>query len=123
MRPRITGVLYQPRTALAIYALLAVLHTWPLASNPAHLSRVDNADYVLNSWAISWVAHQLVRHPRQLFNANIFYPEQRTLAYSEAMIVQGILAMPVRALGGSPVLAFNLVLLAGFALTGWAFWW
>jgi hypothetical protein len=37
------------------------------------------------------------------------------------MIVQGVLAMPVLAAGGSPVLAYNLVLMAGFALTGWAF--
>ena len=76
---------------------------------------------LLNTWAIAWVAHQLPRDPRHLFDANIFYPAHLTLAYSEAMIVQGIMAMPVLALGGSPVLAYNLVLLAGFALTGWAF--
>ncbi len=120
--PTTEYLLYQRRTALAIFALLAIIHTWPLAANPGHLSRIDNADYVLNSWAISWVAHQLPRHPTRLFDANIFYPERRSLAYSEAMIVQGVLAMPVRALGGSAVLAFNLVLLAGLALTSWSFW-
>src|SRR5215470_16919755 len=88
-----------------------------------HLSdRVhDDGDPLLNAWALAWVAHQLPRNPAHLFDANIFYPERRTLAYSEAMIVQGVLAAPVIAAGGSPVLAFNLVLLAGFALTGWAF--
>jgi hypothetical protein len=108
-------------TALGVFVLLACLHTWPMITNPAHLSRTDNGDALLNMWAISWVAHQLPRDPRHLFDANIFYPEPLTLAYSEAMIVQGVLAMPVIAAGGSPVLAFNLVLLAGFALTGWAF--
>jgi len=107
--------------ALAVFLLLACAHTWPLVTNPAHLSRTDNGDALLNMWTIGWVAHQLPRDPRHLFDANIFYPERLTLAYSEAMIVQGILAMPVIAAGGSPVLAFNLVLLAGFALTGWAF--
>jgi hypothetical protein len=107
--------------ALAVFALLAAVHTWPLASNPAHLSRNDNGDTLLNTWAIAWVAHQLPRDPVHLFDANIFYPEPLTLAYSEAMIVQGVLAMPIRALGGSPVLAFNLLLIAGMALTGWAF--
>ena len=38
-------------------------------------------------------------------------------------MVQGLLAAPVLALGGSPVLAYNLVLLAGFVLTGTAFCW
>ncbi|HEX2443187.1 MAG TPA: hypothetical protein VHJ77_04515 [Vicinamibacterales bacterium] len=107
--------------ALGAFALLAVVHTWPLASNPAHLSRNDNGDALLNVWAIAWVAHQLPRDPGHLFDANIFYPERLTLGYSEAMIVQGVLAMPILALGGSPVLAFNLLLMAGMALTGWAF--
>jgi len=72
-------------------------------------------------WAIAWVGHQLPRDPLHLFNANIFYPEPMTLGYSEAMIVQGALAMPIIAAGGSAVLAYSLVLLAGFVLTGWAF--
>jgi hypothetical protein len=110
-----------PRAALGIFALLAVLHTWPLATNPAHLSRNDNADTLLNTWAVAWVAHQLPRHPTQLFNANIFYPERLTLAYSEAMIVQGVMAIPLRAAGASPVLTYNLLLMAGLGLTGWAF--
>ena len=90
--------------------------------DPAHLSRNDNADTQLNEWAIAWVAHQLPRDPVHLFDANIFYPERHTLGYSEAMVVQGVLAMPVLWAGGSPVLAYNLVLIAGFALTGWSFW-
>jgi hypothetical protein len=119
---RARSVVRAPRfVALLVFVVLACLHTWPLITNPAHLSRTDNGDALLNMWAISWVAHQLPRHPAHLFDANIFYPEPLTLAYSEAMIVQGVLAMPVRAAGGSPVLAFNLVLLAGLALTGWAF--
>lgn len=112
----------RPAAALAAFVLLALVHTWPLATNPAHLSRTDNADMVLNAWAIAWVAHQLPRHPLQLFDANIFFPERHTLAYSEAMPVQGGLALPALALGASPVLAYNLVLVAGLALTGWAFW-
>jgi hypothetical protein len=110
-----------PRSAcLALFVCLAVLETWPLASNPGRLSRNDNGDTMLNEWTIAWVAHQAPRAPARLFDANIFYPERRTLAFSEAMIVQGMLAAPVIWLGGSPVLAYNLVLLAGFVLTGWA---
>ena len=107
--------------ALAAFVLLTVVHLWPLASNPAHLSRNDSGDTLLNTWAIAWVAHQLPRDPVHLFNANIFHPERLTLGYSEAMIVQSVLALPILAAGGSPVLAYNLVLMAGFALTGWAF--
>lgn len=107
--------------ALLVFLLLAVVHTWPLARDPVHLSRNDSSDALLNTWTIAWVAHQLPRDPTHLFDANIFSPERHTLGYSEAMIVQGVMALPILAVGGSSTLAYNLVLLAGFALTGWAF--
>ena len=72
-------------------------------------------DALFSVWRLAWFAHQLPRDPAHLFDANIFYPERLTLAYSEAMIVQGVLAIPIVAAGGSAVLAYNLVMLAGFA--------
>jgi hypothetical protein len=74
---------------------------------------------MLNEWAIAWIAHQLPRDPLRLFDANIFHPEKHTLAYSEPLIVQGVLAAPLIWLGASPVLAYNILLLSGLALTGW----
>ena len=110
-----------PRAAsLALFIALAAIETWPLASDPAHLSRNDNGDTMLNEWTLAWVAHQAPRAPLNLYQANIFYPERDTLAYSESMIVQSAMAAPLLWLGASPVLAYNLVLLAGFTLTGWA---
>ena len=73
--------------ALALFAGLAVLHTWPLATAPASLSRNNNDDTILNEWTIAWVAHQAVADPAHLFDANIFYPDRRALAYSEHLIV------------------------------------
>ena len=111
-----------PRIAVfALFVLLAVVHTWPLAQNPGVHSRVDSGDYGLNVWAVDWVAHTLPTDPLHLFDANIFHPARLTLAYSEPLILQGILAIPARWLGLSPVATHNLVLLAGFALSGWAF--
>jgi hypothetical protein len=107
--------------SLPVFVALALVHTWPLGSDLGHLARTDNADASLNIWALNWVATHLVTDPAHVFEANIFYPERRTLAYSEAMLLQGALAAPLVALGAPPVLTFNLLLLAGFALTGWAF--
>jgi hypothetical protein len=75
---------------------------------------------VLNEWTLAWVAHQVPRAPLRLYDANIFAPERGTLAYSESMIVQSAFAAPLLWLGASPVLAYNLVLLAGFTLTAWS---
>jgi hypothetical protein len=112
-----------PRAAFALLALFvaaAVFHTWPLASAPGSLSRHDNADALLNEWALAWVAHQLPRDPLALFHANIFHPERNTLAYSEHLLVQGSLGAPLRAAGLSTTVVHNVVIIAGFALTGWA---
>jgi hypothetical protein len=100
--------------------LLAIIHTWPLATAPGTLSRNDNADAQLNAWALAWIAHQLPRAPAHLFDANIFYPERRTLAFSEPLIVPALMGAPLRWAGASPVLVLNLVMLLGFALTAFA---
>ena len=75
-------------------AVRALLHTWPLATDLAHLTRHDNRDSILNKWTVGWVAHQLSRAPLHLFDGNIFHLERYTLAYSEPMVVQGVMAMP-----------------------------
>ena len=101
----------------AMFLLLGVIHTWPLATDLGGLSRNDNADTMLNAWAISWVAHQVPRNPIRVFDANIFHPHPSTLAYSEPLIVPGLMAIPLRGLGASPVLTYNILLLLGLALT------
>jgi hypothetical protein len=106
--------------AAAICLLLAVIHTWPLAAHPGRLSRNDNGDAQLNEWIMAWVAHQLPRDPAHLFEANIFYPAHDALAFSEPLIVPAVFGAPLAWLGASPVLVYNLVLIAGFALTAFA---
>jgi hypothetical protein len=105
--------------SLALFVGLAILHTWPLASAPATLSRNDTADTVLHEWIMAWVAHQIVANPLHLFDANIFFPERGTLAYSDHLFVQSMMGAPMLWAGASPVLVHNLVLMAGLALTGW----
>ena len=105
---------------LAVCVLLAVIHTWPLARHPGRYSRNDNADTQLNEWILAWVAHQLPRRPLHLFEANIFYPAHDSLAFSEPLIVPALMGAPLSWAGASPVLVYNLLLMAGFALTAFA---
>jgi hypothetical protein len=107
----------------ALFALMAAAHTWPLAAAPGRWSRVDHGDYSLNAWILAWVVHQAPRDPLHLFDANIFHPEPRTLAFSEHLVPQAIVAAPIIWAGGSAVLACNLVILAGFVLSAWSMAW
>jgi hypothetical protein len=106
--------------ASLVFVLLAIVHTWPLVTEPGTLSRNDNGDAQLNEWIIAWIAHQLPRDPLQLFQGNIFYPAKDVIAFSEPLVVPALMVAPALWLGASPVLAMNLLMLLGFALTGLA---
>ncbi len=108
-----------PLASLALFVLLAIAHTWPLATAPGRLSRNDTHDTIHHEWILAWDAHQLATDPLRLFDTNTFYPERDTLAYSDHLIVQAVMAAPLLWAGASPVLAYNLVLIAGLALTAW----
>jgi hypothetical protein len=97
-------------------ALTAVL-TYPQVR---HLSTGvnDAGDPLLNAWALAWIAHQLPQEPAHVFDANIFYPERRTLAYSETLLVPGLMTAPLIWSGAGPILAYNLLFLSGFVLSG-----
>jgi hypothetical protein len=109
--------------AFAFFAALSVFHTWPLASAPTTLSRNDNGDTALNTWAICWIADHVLTDPLRVFEGNIFHPERHTVAFSEPVVVPGLLSVPVRLAGASPVLTYNISLMVGYGLSGLAMFW
>lgn len=111
-----TTVRYFALTTCLFTALTAVM-TYPQV---LHLTDTvhDDGDPLLNAWAIAWVAHQLPRAPARLFDANIFYPERRTLAFSETLLAPAVAAAPLRWLGAGPLLVYNIVFLSGFIISG-----
>ena len=78
----------------------------------------DVGDPLLNTWALAWVAHQLPFAPAHVFDANIFHPERRTLAYSETLLAPAVAVAPLLWLGTGPVLVYNLLLMAAFVASG-----
>ncbi|HXI30853.1 MAG TPA: glycosyltransferase family 39 protein [Vicinamibacterales bacterium] len=103
--------------AVLLFTVLTAVMTYPQV---LHLPDGvhDDGDPLMVTWVLAWVAHQLPRAPAHLFDANIFYPERNTLAYSENLIVPGVAAAPLQWLGVGPILIYNLVFLSGFALSG-----
>jgi hypothetical protein len=106
-------------TPVALASALAALVTWPQAW---HLGSAvfGHHDTYFSIWRLAWVAHVIGHRPLQLFAANIFYPSSSALTYSDAMLVQGLIASPLLWAGASPVLVYNLVLLLGFVSAGCA---
>ena len=106
-QPRISGW-----TAAGIFALLTVVFTWPQAARL--LSVPDSLDTTFSMWRVAWIAHQLVADPAHLFDANIFYPLKHTLAYSDAVLAEGLAGAPLHWMGVPTVVVYNLLVLSGF---------
>ena len=95
---------------LALFAALTVVMTWPQARQLA-THAADHQDVYFNMWRLGWFAHALASAPSAIFDGNIFYPEKDTLTFSDAMIVEGLVAAPLLWMGMRPVLVHNLLLL------------
>ena len=97
-------------------AALAILMTWPLTRGIGHLGRTANSgDARFAVWNVAWVAHALTTEPNRLYDANIFHPHRNALAFSEANIGAGLIAVPGWVLTRNPFIAFNIVVLFSFA--------
>ena len=108
------------RELLLVFAAglaLALLMTWPLATDIGGLGRThpNDADGQFAIWNVNWVARTLVADPLRLFDANIYHPHKLTLAYSEANILTGAIGVPVYWATRNPWLTLNAVMLFGFA--------
>jgi hypothetical protein len=104
--------------ALLLFAVLSLVLTYPLSLHLADAVE-DRQDALLNVWITAWDGHQILSDPVHLFGANIFEPYPRTLAYSELLLGNGLLALPITAATGNPVLGYNVALLLSFVLSGW----
>ncbi|MBI4486659.1 MAG: glycosyltransferase family 39 protein [Acidobacteria bacterium] len=98
-------------------AILAVALTYPMAFQLGSVGRTDSGDGQLSIWNVAWVARTLAVNPRHVFDANIFYPNRNTLAYSENNLGAGILAMPVYWITRNPYAAHNSAVLFGLMLS------
>jgi hypothetical protein len=108
------------REAVAVIGAFAVLTCVMMPALVRHLAdgAVDHQDVYFNMWRLQWVAHALATSPRNLFNGNIFYPEPRTLLFSDAMLLQGVIAAPLVWIGLPPVAVHNIMLLGAIVWSG-----
>ena len=100
------------------FAALTVLVTYPQVRGFA-TSVPYHSDPYFSMWRLGWVAHALRTDPRGLFDANIFYPAHDTLAYSDAMLLPGVVLAPLFWAGVHPVIIYNSALFTALALSGY----
>lgn len=110
---------------VALYALAAIVVTWPLVTVIDTEIAWDLGDPLFNSWVLLWTGGQVLAFLSgdlsalsRFWHGNVFYPERLTVAYSEHMVPQMLQALPVLATTDNVVLAYNLLFLSTFVLSG-----
>ncbi|MEO6259632.1 MAG: hypothetical protein ABIP63_04750 [Thermoanaerobaculia bacterium] len=109
----------QQGMAAAFFVALAMVMTWPLVMVLPRALAFPGDPYI-NTWILDWDWYATFHHPLSLFDANVFYPARYSLAYSENLFGIALLLFPLRALGAGPITAYNIALLAGFAVCGFS---
>jgi hypothetical protein len=111
--------------AFLLYLVLSVAATWPLARGLARDVAWDLGDSILVIWIMSWDIEQIRRlfagdlsRLWNFFDATIFHPAPLALAYSDHLVPQALQALPVVLLTDNPILAYNLLFLSTFVLSG-----
>ena len=99
-----------------LFAALTALLAFPLSVRPGDRTMSASPDTNLFMWTLAWDVHALTHQPIRIFDANIYYPLPRTLAYSENLIGSAFIAAPILWVTDNPVLAMNLVALLSAAL-------
>ena len=102
---------------IASYAVLLFAFTAPVSLDPGSRAFAPGPDTRLYLWTLGWDLHALKTDPLHIFDANIFYPEKQTLAYSEHLIGAALLAFPLSLFTSNLNLLLNFVLLVATFLT------
>ncbi len=99
------------------FIVAAILHTWPIAANPAGLLP-RNPDSLVHLWALDETVTNLLAAPARLFDGRTFHPYPDTVASVDHVFADSLLAAPLRLVTANPVFTYNVVFLATFALCG-----
>lgn len=75
-------------------------------------------DPLLNMWTLSWDTNTLLHAPTHLWQAQLLYPNNLSLSYSENLLGEAIIYAPFFLITHNPVLSYNITFYLIFLLCG-----
>lgn len=104
--------------ACGLYLAMAAFKTYPLILQfNSHIAGMLG-DPLLVTWIMAWGVHALTTDPSNLFQANINYPADNSLAFSDHLLGLLPIFAPFYLGTGNPVLAHNGVFFFSFVMCG-----
>ena len=109
---------WQDALYLLTIALLVIAMGWYFTPNFAGEVPGIWWDPLLNMWTLSWDTTTLLHAPTHLWQAQLLYPNNLTLSYSENLLGEVIFFAPCFLITHNPVLAYNVTFYTTFLLCG-----
>jgi len=110
--------------AAVVYTGLTIAWTWPLATAMPRSLPWDMGDPVLNTWILRWTCEHLTALAaghwsawHEWWNPTFFHPAPLALAYSEHLVAQALLVLPVHLTTDNAILCYNVSLLSTYVLS------
>jgi len=98
---------------IILFTIFVLFQLYPLSFNLKD-SVHDPGDPLLNTWIIGWMQNQILHDPGNLFDGNILYPHNNTLAFSELLIPQALISLPLTFFIKNPLLIHNIIFLFSY---------
>jgi hypothetical protein len=95
---------------------LAIVMTWPLVLYLGSDVPAEYGDPFFDAWQVAWIGHALLNQPLDLFQANRFWPEQDTLAFTDVMLGYAPAGILAAASPRAALVVHNVLVLFAFAL-------
>jgi len=103
---------------VAWFTGLTALMTFPLVAHLGDSLPSDLGDPLLNTWILAWDADRLLHGLQGFWDAPMFYPDARTLTYSEHLLGVAVLTAPIQWIFDNPVTTYNVAFLVSYVLAG-----
>ncbi|TML22700.1 MAG: hypothetical protein E6G35_15120, partial [Actinobacteria bacterium] len=99
---RVGRVLGHEHTLVVLGALvLAAAMNWQCVLHPSTTIPMDLGDPLLQAWQLAWAGHAVTTDPSQLWQANTFFPDGYSFAFSDTLLGY----LPASVLGTGPTAA------------------
>jgi hypothetical protein len=95
--------------------LLAAVMTWPTLARATDTLPQDIWDPTLQAWQVAWGGHALMSDPNRIWDANAFWPDRYSYAFSDSLLGYSPFGM-VGTGAVAAILRYNILFVLAYAL-------